>query len=591
MPVIRRLLHRLADESGNTMATVMGVMMVGGILVAAAIAAPNGDTHLSRYDQDYKDGYAAAEAGVAEYVFHLTQDNGYWVRCAGTVTSPLPSPNAVNQPWNGSGADPRKWRVVPGTTKNLYTIELIPQPPYTQCDTSNPSASMIDDQAGTFRIRATGCANSRSTTTCVGGAKRSIVVTFRRRGFLDYLWFTDYETSDAVWYDVDVNGRATRISSSNPLNLVDWAAANCNTRWWRDGRGSLGYNGQVWNPGTNSWNSYSDNCSEIQFANADVLAGPFHTNDSILTCGSPDFGRTNQDSVEVSGPTPGWRSAGGCSGSPNFIGKWSTSAPLLTMPPSEASLKAKTDAAYIFTGRTRIVFNGTNVNITNTAAGLNNASMAYPPNGIIYVQNGTCGQGYKPLQASDGLYPNTTSPTGDAPEGCGDAIVKGTYGKDVTISAEKDIVANDDVISSSDSLLGLIANGFIRVYHPVLNRSSGATSATCDNASSTSGAAELPYGNPPGSIEIDAAILSLQHSFTVDNYYCGNPLGTLTVKGAIAQKYRGPVGRGSGTSPTNGYIKNYSYDDRLRFRSPPHFLDPVQTAWKVMRQTEQTPAR
>ena len=39
--------------------------------------------------------------------------------------------------------------------------------------------------------------------------------------------------------------------------------------------------------------------------------------------------------------------------------------------------------------------------------------------------------------------------------------------------------------------------------------------------------------------------MSLLHSFIVDNYDCGRS-GTLTVNGAIVQKYRGPVGTGSG---------------------------------------------
>ena len=306
MPLIRKILRAGADESGITMATVMGVLLVGTLLVAAAVAAPNGDTKLSRYDQDYKDAYAAAEAGVAEYVFHLTQDNGYWVRCAGTASNPLPTPNAVNQPWNGSGADPRRWRQVPGTTgtnaRNLYAIELIPDNGYTQCDPSNPTASMIDDTAGTFRIRATGCAASLSTTTCsTGAAKRSIVVTFRRRGFLDYLYFTDYETSDPTWYAVDTQGLAT-----NP-DVVAWASNNCAKTYWRQGRGNLRYSGTVWNPSRNRWDNYSDSCSEIQFANQDVLAGPFHTNDSIMTCGPP----TSAARRPTASRSPARRPAGG----------------------------------------------------------------------------------------------------------------------------------------------------------------------------------------------------------------------------------------------------------------------------------------
>jgi hypothetical protein len=128
-------------------------------------------------------------------------------------------------------------------------------------------------------------------------------------------------------------------------------------------------------------------------------------------------------------------------------------------------------------------------------------------------------------------------------------------------------------------MLGLIANNFIRVYHPVRNRSG----FTCGEHPTTD-------SRWVGDIRIDAAILALQHSFMVDNYYCDSPLGTLTVSGAIAERFRGPVGTGGASGVATGYLKNYNYDDRLRFRDPPFFLDPVQAAWKVQRQTEQVPA-
>ena len=84
--------------------------------------------------------------------------------------------------------------------------------------------------------------------------------------------------------------------------------------------------------------------------------------------------------------------------------------------------------------------------------------------------------------------------------------------------------------------------------------------------------------------------MSLLHSFIVDNYNCGR-LGTLTVNGAIVQKYRGPVGTGSGGSIATGFLKDYWYDDRLRFRSPPYFLNPLKAAWDVGDSQEQVPAR
>ena len=39
-----------------------------------------------------------------------------------------------------------------------------------------------------------------------------------------------------------------------------------------------------------------------------------------------------------------------------------------------------------------------------------------------------------------------------------------------------------------------------------------------------------------------------------------------------------------------GYTKDYKYDKRLRYRSPPFFLDPISAAWRIIRANEQVPA-
>jgi hypothetical protein len=96
-----------------------------------------------------------------------------------------------------------------------------------------------------------------------------------------------------------------------------------------------------------------------------------------------------------------------------------------------------------------------------------------------------------------------------------------------------------------------------------------------DNNAAVNGTGSLP------NVQIDAAILAIDHSFIVDHYDCGAQLGTLTVNGAIAQKFRGAVGTTNG----HGYLKDYNYDDRLRYQEPPHFFDPVQSAWHVQRET------
>ena len=61
--------------------------------------------------------------------------------------------------------------------------------------------------------------------------------------------------------------------------------------------------------------------------------------------------------------------------------------------------------------------------------------------------------------------------------------------------------------------------------------------------------------------------------------------GTLKVNGAIAQKYRGAVGTGSGGYGGTGYLKSYNYDSRLKYIEPPSFIAPEKTAWVIGRET------
>jgi hypothetical protein len=204
--------------------------------------------------------------------------------------------------------------------------------------------------------------------------------------------------------------------------------------------------------------------------------------------------------------------------------------------------------------------------------------MAYPANGVIYVHNGTCSAVYSPYSVN---YSANT--------GCGNATVDsgtGTYNTSLTIGAENDIVVDGNILSatgassSGNPLLGLIANNFVRVYHPISGSRSNAF-GSCGTAANGSGY----LANP----EIDAAILAIKDSFIVDNYDCGaqSQLGSLKVYGSIAQNYRGAVGTSG--NPQTGYLKNYNYDDDLLYREPPHFLDPVFAAWSIQRQTV-TPA-
>jgi len=522
-------LNRARDirgENGFTMFSVIVMMSVVAILCVGALEAAVGDIPIARGDQDRKSADDAARAGLDWYRFQMNRDPSYWTKCTAVPDVAPNTPAPVNQAWNGTGPDPRRWRNLPGSSAQ-YTVELVPATGQTQCSTASPNTTMLE--SNTLRIRATGKVN---------GKKRSLVGTFKRRSFLDYLYFSDYETLDPVTY--------ARYGSG----AQSWAQTACR-RYYRDGRRyqyyytGAGYIG----------------CGEIQFTTGDDTLGPLHTNDELLTCGSPRFGRSG-DRTEMSGPSPGWRSAG-CGGAPNFVGPVTAPAGLLDLPPSNATLATFAAANYRFTGKTTIVFNGASMTVTNASIGTRTLPLP-PPNGVIYVDSGACGVAYAYVQD----YNN--------PTGCADLYVSGTYSVPLTLGSDSDIIVNGNLTHTGAGLMGLVANNFVRVYHPVQSRANGGL--TCSNATGTM-----------QDVTIDAAILSLQHSFLVDNYYCGAGLGRLTVNGAIAQRFRGPVGT-SGSS-SSGYLKSYNYDDRLRYSEPPNFIDPVQASWRTVRITEQAPAR
>jgi type II secretory pathway pseudopilin PulG len=516
-----RRIH-LAAEHGYSMLAVVLVMLVTGLLTATAFAAVAGDIPFARDSQDRKQAYAAAEAGIEYYLYQLARDNDYWTNCA-DVDDGEPI-NVENPP-----AETRKWRTVAGADAR-YSIELLPSEG--ACDPDRPEETMLNEASGTFRIRATG--ESR-------GERRTIVSTYRRSSFLDYLYFTDYEASDPlVFSDSDDVERARD-------DCVEYRAVRELDAWCKE------------------------NVS-ITFPDWDAINGPLHTNDDLLTCGVPEFGRVDRtDRIEISGPAEnGWTRGSGnnCgAGPPKFNGIVRHPAPTLTVPESNTRLRDHTLDVNRFKGQTKITFDGTSTMKVQRMDAQKRwgpvTNMALPENGVIYVEkDGACG-----IDAPRAAGYNDE-------RGCAILTVSGTYPKSMTLGSEDDIVIEEDLKRANDNVvLGLIANRFVRVRH---QQRSGTCGGNIDN-------------NPLHDIEIQAAILALNDSFIVDNYQCGSPMGTLTVYGAIAQKFRGPVGTFNGNSKSSGYTKSYNYDDRLRYRSPPYFLDPVSAAWRVVRSNEQAP--
>ena len=512
------------------MLVVLGVLTVCAALTAVAFGAVVNDIPLRKDSRDRKAAYAAAEAGVNFYVSRMNQDNEYWAKCT-TVPAPnATEPSPVNQPWDGTGADPRQSRLVPGGNAR-YTVELLPAQG-SQCLTSNPAGTMLDASTGTIRLRATGFAGCASAATPLQSCneKRSIIFTMRRKSFLDYLYFTNYETTDPALY---------------PTTSSQFTGCGGKYRAARSGLG----------------------CREIQFSAADQLNGPMHTNDNILTCNGTTLGRPGKGDRLESVGIPGYTKICGAT-EPNLQSTFQAGVQNLPIPTNNDKVSTVAVAPYILTGTNTLVLNDTT--ITVTPLGQASYVVNMPANGVIYVKPGAgCGPGVR--QAVQDY---------SDPAGCANVYVSGRYAKSLTIVSDKDIVIKGNITrASTNDLLGLIATNFVRVQHKVTNRTidPDGTNGTCTDD---------PTGTT-NDLRIDAAILSLKDSFIVDNYDCGGNLGTLTVSGAIAQVYRGPVAT---TAPT-GYTKAYNYDDRMKYRNPPYFLDPVSASWRVLRLTEQVPAR
>jgi Tfp pilus assembly protein PilE len=531
-----RVPTRLASEDGFTLMVALGVMLVTSLLLAAAFEASRGDIQLSHRNTVQKQAYYAALAGIQEYEYHLQANPDYWETCS------TPSKEVPGQ------------KELPGQeVGEHYEIKLLvastAPKEFKECSTTSPFASMIQSsgvEANTFRIESIGTAGNKAVASSY--ATRALVATFHVVGFLNFIYFTQYEDGDPALY-----GGPKECENYYPKRV------------------SLGINGK---------------CTTIEFADGDTVEGPMHTDDATDICAPAYFGRKEHnppDTVQINNGV-----YSGC-GNPNGTfytasGKYEKGEELLT-PEGDTTLGTYVkEGGEEFTGVTHIVLNGSLNTMTVTtrwpATGkIEPKTVAWPTNGLVYVRASENEKTPCTYAYNDKTEETDNATEVSKEEYCGNVYVSGTYSKPITIAAEEDLIINGNIYPTSvktlgeeptgTDTLGLIAGHYVRVYHPL-------TSTNCGSAANGKESLENPW--------IYAAILSTNHSFAVDNYECGNPLGKLNVYGAIAQRFRGVVGIVEGS----GYIKNYKYDERLAVDEPPYFLNPINAGWKVARETAPT---
>ncbi len=541
------ILGRAREEQGVALLLVMAVSVIALGLIAATFSLAQSEVRLTSQDTAAKRAYYAALAGINAYAHDLTDEPNFLNFC----TTPPVGAQGLNQYYKSGTETPMSAEElyahsaeVPGSEGERYAIQLVPAKSapsgerFCQRET-HIVESMVEESegaaSGSFRIIATGFASASGRTH---PDVSSVTASFRNLGFTSFVYYTEFEVLPPI-----VNG------------LTGAEEEQCR-RLYQE-RPSI--------------------CGRISFVTGDEVRGPMHTQDHVSICGSPIFGRNTRDRIEFAdsvGGDEGYSTEGACSGTPTPVFK-GTKIPTAEVPPvkpppnnTELELLAKEEEEHgeraLFSGHTEITLEGQYMKVRDE--GTEVGRLPIPAGGVVYVASTACSYEYQPINESESYSSDS---------GCGDAYVKGEYTKSLTVAAQNDIIITGNIttphsgsVATDNALFGLVANNFVRIYHRV---------SSCNNTS-----ADLP------NIEIWAAILSVTQSFIVDNYNCGEPLGKLTVHGAIAQIFRGPVGTFYATQPpttASGYTKEYEFDERLRAAEPPHFLSPVGAAWRIQRQT------
>ncbi|WIE54898.1 hypothetical protein [Curtobacterium sp. MCBD17_003] len=589
------------DEQGFVLANVIIFGMIVTMIVAAMVALSTAGSLKSGNDRNYQNAAAAAYAGLADYQAKISNDNGY--ATYGNKDAQFSKDSgSVFQGDNGNVAftsSGSTWAPVVGTTDEFFRYEV---------DNSKYASQ------GFLRVRVTGKSGTKT---------RSLVADLRGDGFINYLYFTQYESAD------------NDITGDNCTNDYQWQAT-------------------------------SRTCDPVQFASGDVLNGAIRSDDDFTACGSTFNSSVEDHSGKVLAPS-------GCTTTPKYNGGQPSAAAYLGLPSLNTNMaqEARTDLpttvprpGCLYTGPTKVQFNSggtmtiwspwtrfTQVTATShssdtaaadalcgSSAALQSASGAtiptlptnlmyvqgvpttksdpnywgssYPQrytntycttkvtvsgNSVSYSDNQTFSNGVGYPTSNEWIGTDSTPGTASSVYSCtaGDVFVSGTFSGHMTIASAGTVWVTGDITYTdpNDDILGLVGQNAVEVYNPM----------TCWNYQSVY---YQGYGNyvtcrnvqlvrsAGTNLTIDAAIASNNGTFYVQNYDQGSALGTLTVKGSIAQKYRGTVATsnsGNGKVST-GFTKNYIYDNRLLTTAPPKFLQPVSTSYGVTTQVEVQPA-
>jgi|GEM_PF-672557 len=302
------------------------------------------------------------------------------------------------------------------------------------------------------------------------------------------------------------------------------------------------------------------------------IRGPYFSNNNLYTSGSPTF-YDEVGYVKDIVPYP-TQAKFLMPGQPQKKSQ-------LIFPPSSSELRKWAEGTeYLFKGRTCILIEDSKLKVRNKVIGdKNELVLDLPSKGVVYVDGDLfiAGKldGRLTVGASGNIYICTKDPT-KFNEAAGDfdpanaAEMRGLVYANENIPRERKIEPG-----MTDDMLGLITDGDIIV-----------ATRTWPSAKIVNGITTKDSPNQvvkkSQHIEIYAAMMARgdQSDFHVEYLSSLGDYGYIYFNGSLATQKSGATYQTSGGS-VKGYRGDYTFDYRMLYEAPPHYLEPQNSGWEV----------
>ncbi len=290
-----------------------------------------------------------------------------------------------------------------------------------------------------------------------------------------------------------------------------------------------------------------------------VFNGPFHTNGELNITGSPIFKGTVSCGTlnQPIGSTPVYEM-----GAPRKGVRYD-------FPTSNTQLKDRAIAkGHYYNGMTTIFLKDDKYDVhyfdSKSGTWKDEKDINLPSNGVIYI---------------DG------SQTTQWDRRTGDAYISGRLKGELTVASANDIyitgynptIFNVNNLGSStggltykdndNDILGIIANRNIVILSNGWPSINGNNNTNNKNTNQSNRAIN--------NIKLYGAFFALNGTFSY-NYNLSGDKGTAELFGSLVQNTRTAWRSGS-----NGYNRNFVHDEKMKYKSPPYFLEPTNSGWEI----------